>query len=460
MNQGPYALRPMPRPTVLERVTAVVALVALAAVIGVAVVGALSSVQQVLGCLLGLLMVVIGGWYVVARSGSSRTVAVIVAAGGVVVLVTALVAADLSAPRVLVGLGLAAVSIASARHALHRTPRATQAIAASRVPVPAATHGVLLINPKSGGGKAEKFELVECCRQRGIEPIVLNKGDDLLEIAERAIEDGADVIGMAGGDGSQALVATVAIRHDVPHVVVPSGTRNHFALDLGLDRDDVVGALDAYEEALEHRVDVATVNDRIFVNNASVGLYAKIVQDPEYRDAKLSTAAQKLPEMLGPDAEPLDLRFTGPDGVEHPTAQVIMISNDPYDLHQIIGRGTRARMDLGVLGIVAAQIESAGELSKFLALEATGRADRFPGWLEWTAPNFRIDSSDPVEIGVDGEALKLDPPLVFETKPQALRIRMPRAAIGQSPTARALHVLSRSTLVQLARVAGAVDTGE
>jgi len=156
----------------------------------------------------------------------------------------------------------------------------------------------------------------------------------------------------------------------------------------------------------------------------------------------------------------LDLRFTGPDGADHPNAQVILISNDPYELHQIVGRGTRERMDLGVLGIVAARIEGAAELSKFLALEATGRADRFPGWLEWTAPNFRIDSSSPVEIGVDGEALTLDPPLLFETKPQALRIRMPRAAIGQSPTARAVHVASRSTLVQLARVAVAANPHE
>jgi len=319
---------------------------------------------------------------------------------------------------------------------------------------------VLFINPKSGGGKAEKFDLVGCCRERGIEPIVLKKGDDLLELAEQAIANGADVIGMAGGDGSQALVATVAARHDVPHVVVPSGTRNHFALDLGLDREDVIGALDSYGEALEHRVDLAIVNGRTFVNNASVGLYAKIVQEPSYRDAKLATTAQKLPEMLGPDAKSLDLRFTGPDGVERPTAQVILVSNDPYDLHQIVGRGTRARMDCGVLGIVAAKIDSPKELSKFLALEATGRGDRFPGLLEWTAPSFRIDSSEPVEIGVDGEALKMNPPLVFETKPQALRIRMPRAASGQSPTARAVHVLSRSTLVQLTRVATAAETNE
>ena len=118
------------------------------------------------------------------------------------------------------------------------------------------------MNLKSGGGKAERFELVDECRARGIEPVVLEPGDDLLELARDAIDGGADVIGMAGGDGSQALVASVAAERDVPMVVIPAGTRNHFALDLGLDRDDVVGALDAYGEARERTIDLADVNGR------------------------------------------------------------------------------------------------------------------------------------------------------------------------------------------------------
>jgi len=195
----------MPRPTVHERVAAAVALVSLAAVFVVAIAGGLSNVQQVLGTLVGLLMLMVGGWYAAARSGSSRAVALIVALGGIVVLATALLTTDVSARRMVVGLLLSALSIASARHALGRTPRALRQILEERTPVSAARNGVLFINPKSGGGKAEKFDLVGCCRERGIEPIVLKKGDDLLELAEQAIANGADVIGMAGGDGSQAL---------------------------------------------------------------------------------------------------------------------------------------------------------------------------------------------------------------------------------------------------------------
>ena len=106
---------------------------------------------------------------------------------------------------------------------------------------------------------------------------------------------------MAGGDGSQALVATVAMRHDVAHVCVPAGTRNHFALDLGLDRNDVVGALDAFTDGVERRIDLASLNERIFVNNASLGVYARVVQSDEYRDAKLATWKRMLPDMVGQD---------------------------------------------------------------------------------------------------------------------------------------------------------------
>ena len=191
-------------------------------------------------------------------------------------------------------------------------------------------HPVLIVNPASGGGKAERFGLVRECAARGIEPVVFRHGDDLLGVAAAAVSRGADAIGVAGGDGSQALVAAVASQHDIPYVCVPAGTRNHFAFDLGVDRDDVVGALDAFADGLERRIDLARVNRRVFVNNASLGLYAKIVQSEEYRNAKLETVARMLPDLLPPRAEPFDLRFTAPDGTRWQGAQLVLVSNNPY----------------------------------------------------------------------------------------------------------------------------------
>ena len=263
-------------------------------------------------------------------------------------------------------------------------------------PVGPARHGALIMNLRSGGGKAQRFDLAGECRKRGIEAIMLEPGKDLLELAQDAIARGADVIGMAGGDGSQALVASVAMGSGVPLVCVPAGTRNHFALDLGLDRDDVVGALDAFGDAVERRIDLAEVGGRVFVNNVSLGVYAKIVQAPDYRDAKRQTALDLLPELPGPGAEPFDLRFTGPDGSERTGAQIIQVSNNPYVLTRLGGFGTRARLDTGMLGVAAAEVRGPRRYRRV----GHGRDDR-PG-----GPLSRLDRVDDADlhrcIGLEG----------------------------------------------------------
>ncbi len=157
---------------------------------------------------------------------------------------------------------------------------------------------------------------------------------------------------MAGGDGSQAIVAGVASRHDIPYVCIPAGTRNHFALDIGVDREDVIGALDAFHHGSDRRIDLAQVNGRVFVNNASIGFYGKVVQSPEYRDAKLRTVIEMLPDLLGPDAVPFDLRFSDPGGAEYERAQLVLVSNNRYQLDPLAAQGTRGTMDGGTLGVV------------------------------------------------------------------------------------------------------------
>ena len=215
---------------------------------------------------------------------------------------------------------------------------------------------VLFYNPKSGGGKAERFHLAREARARGVKPIELHFSDDLAALVQAEIDSGADAVGVAGGDGTQAIVAAVAAERGVPYVCVPAGTRNHFALDLGVDRDDVVGAMDAFTEGRERVVDLAAVNGRVFVNNVSLGIYAEAVQTKGYRDAKLRTIADTVPMAIGPGEQPLDLEWTGEDGQGHVTAAVVLVSNGSYRLGRVLGSGTRPRLDAGVLGIaVAAQ---------------------------------------------------------------------------------------------------------
>ena len=307
----------------------------------VAAVGLQGDVGRVILAPLLLLLVTATAWVAATRKGAIRVAATVVA----VVLVAVI------GHRRVHGRGPWRDPARGARaargiHAPRPLRAAAQPEGAGRAagagtPVEPAARGVLIMNAKSGGGKVERFGLVEECRQRGIEPIVLQPGQDLLELARSAIDGGADVIGMAGGDGSQALVSSVAMAKDVPFVVIPAGTRNRFALDLGIDRDDVVAALDAFGAAVERRIDLAEVNGRIFVNNVSLGVYAKVVQSAEYRDAKRQTTLAMLGDLVGPGAEPFDLRFVGPDGAEHDGARIIQISNNPYRLTSLAGFGSR-----------------------------------------------------------------------------------------------------------------------
>jgi diacylglycerol kinase family enzyme len=310
---------------------------------------------------------------------------------------------------------------------------------------------VLLMNPKSGGGKVERFQLVAEAKRRGIEPVLLGPSDDLRTLAGE-VAGSAEAIGMAGGDGSQALVAKIAMEHGLSYVCVPAGTRNHFALDLGLDRDDVVGALDAFTSGDEHQIDLSFVNERIFVNNVSLGVYAEIVQSDEYRDAKRETVEKMLPALLGPRAKPFDLRFTAPGGGEHRSAQMLLVSNNPYVLDSLVGAGSRPRMDSGELGIVAIEIKDAARAARLVSLEALHNVRRFEGWTEWTADTFQVDSSSPVAAGIDGEAVVLEPPLRFTISPSALRILLPPSAVGLSPAA-LRPGLSLSTLGELWEIA-------
>lgn len=391
--------------------------------------------------LVALAVLVVGAWFAVSRRGIPRLVGLGVGAAGLVLFTVVMVASN-SVRVLVVGLVLAAVSTASARLAL-RPPTLDPAhvVAANRP-----RYAVLIMNPWSGGGKVRKFGLEQLCRERGIEPIVLVKGSDLLALAEDAVARGADVLGMAGGDGSQALVASVASRHGIPFVVVPAGTRNHFALDLGIDREDVVGAVDAFDEGVDRRIDLAEVNGRVFVNNASMGLYARIVQSTEYRDAKLRTAADTLPDLVGPAAVPLDLRFTLPSGEQATSANLILVSNNPYQLSHLRGASTRPRLDGGRLGVVSVLVRGAADAEKLAALEAAGQVGRFSGWNEWTPTEFELTSGGPVEVGVDGEALTMDPPLRFGIQPGALTVRLSRAALSRPSAAPAVHVVSAPTL--------------
>lgn len=437
-------------PSVARRVAAAVALLALLTALAVVLTAVLRDPLRALLLPVLLLACVTAAWTALVNVDGRRIVAALVALVAFVALAALLLAGPLLRTAlvvVLVVVAVGAAQLAVARDLVHGP--------GERRPVGAARHGVLFLNPWSGGGAVARSGLVQRTRELGVDPVLLGDGEDLRALAERAVARGADVIGMAGGDGSQAVVADVARRHDVAFVCVPAGTRNHFALDLGLDRADLAGALEAFGTAVERRVDLATVGDRVFVNNASLGVYATVVRSEDYRATKLATTARLLPDLLGPDAAPFDLRFRSSDGQGARTADLLLVSNGPYRLGHLGGFGTRERMDTGLLGVVTVTVDRAWDVTALLAAEAGGHLERFHGYREWTTPAFRVDSGvAAIDLGIDGESVQLAPPLEFRSLPGALRVRVPVEAPGAPPAAVAPAGLSAAVTALFRVLAG------
>jgi diacylglycerol kinase family enzyme len=324
--------------------------------------------------------------------------------------------------------------------------------------VPAARHGVLVVDPLSAGGDAGSLDLVEQARHRGVATILLRAGDDLRAMVERAIRDGADAVGTTGGDGAQALVARVAMEHDVAFVCVPAGTPNHFGLDLGLDVEDVAGALDAFADAVERRVDLASVNGHVFVNQVSLGGFAGVVESGDHGAATFRTRRGR-PGPAGSEAAATDLSFDGPDRLERSGATLVVVSNNPFELGWVTVAGRRPRLDTGKLGLVTSQVQDPSAVTRFRALSVVGQAWRMRGVLRWSAAAFEVRATGTLPVCLDGETLDLTPPLRFTSLPGALRIRLPRHAPGIPPV-RATLGFSRRDLERLVRAAAgrAADT--
>jgi diacylglycerol kinase family enzyme len=409
--------------TIAQRWLARLALVAAAAAVLVAplAAGPRQSLALVRVGWAGLALTAAGVWWALAHRGPVRWLA---AALAVAAPLTVLV---LYRSRgllwvVLVALGLLALAVAAGRAALAR-----EAIP-ERMPeyeVSPPRRPFLIMNPRSGGGKVVRFALKDKAEARGARVALLDGPGpvDVAALARKAVADGADLLGVAGGDGTQALVAGVAAQHNIPLLVISAGTRNHFALDLGLDREDPSRCLDALTDGVELRVDLGFIADRPFVNNASFGAYAAVVQSPAYRDDKRNTTMQMLPDLLAGHQGPRLVARAGGLIVEGP--QAVLVSNNVYGMGDLAGLGRRARLDQAALGVFAVTVTS--------AVQAAGlvRGTHARGLTRLATPEVVVDAdAAQVPVGVDGEALVLDTPVRCAVQPAALRVRVPRDRPG------------------------------
>jgi diacylglycerol kinase family enzyme len=411
------------RATVAQRWLARLALVAAAAAVLVPLlaVGFRASLAVTVTGVVGLAVTLAGVWWAVTNKGLVRWLAVALAVLAPLVVLVLYVSRGLLWV-VLVALGLLVVAVVAGRAALRREA-IPERMREHDVPPPERPY--LIMNPRSGGGKVTRFGLKDKAEALGAEVALLEGPGtvDVGELARTAVANGADLLGVAGGDGTQALVAGIAAEHNIPLLVISAGTRNHFALDLGLDREDPSRCLDALTDGVELQVDLGVIAGRPFVNNASFGAYAAVVQSPAYRDDKTRTTLDQLPGLLAGQQGPRLVARAENVTVEGP--QAVLVSNNQYGMGDIAGLGRRARLDRGTLGMFAVTVASAAQAAGLLR----GRNSR--GLTSLVGREVVIDAdAAQIPVGVDGEALVLDTPVRCTVQPAALRVRVPRDRPG------------------------------
>ncbi|MFF8727133.1 diacylglycerol/lipid kinase family protein [Streptomyces sp. NPDC015171] len=373
--------------------------------------------------LLGLIVCAAGVWWFLAHRGVVRLFGALIALAAPIGALVVFTQSGVWQTALLSSLCWGA-TLVCARSALRRS-RPQRVMRAS--PAPRPRRPVLIMNPKSGGGKVGRFGLVERAERLGARVILLDPDveTDVAALAREAVAEGADLLGVAGGDGTQALVAAVAAEHGLPFLVISAGTRNHFAMDLGLDRADPARCLDALTNGEVLRVDLGDVAGRAFVNTVSFGVYADVVQHPEYRDDKAGTALSLMPDLLlGEDVSGLDARV---DGTALTAQQALLVSNNPYiSPDEFSGGGRRPRLDSGELGVLGIRVESAAQ-----AADLAVRGSQSAGLTVLTAQRVEVTSdADEIPVAVDGEALRMPVPVVCALRPGALRVLVPRDRPG------------------------------
>jgi diacylglycerol kinase family enzyme len=412
------------RATLAQRWLARLALAAAAAAVLVplAAIGFGQSVALVLVGLVGMALAAAGVWWALTNKGLVRGLAIALAVLAPLVVLILYTSKGLLWV-VLVAVGLLGVAVAAGRAALGGDPT-PEKMPEHDAPPP--NRPYLIMNPRSGGGKVARFGLKDKAEALGA-TVALLEGPEIIDVgalARQAIADGADLLGVAGGDGTQALVAGIAAEHNIPLLVISAGTRNHFALDLGLDRDDPSRCLDALGDGgVELRIDLGVIAGRPFVNNASFGAYAAVVQSPAYRDDKRRTTTEMLPDLLVGQRGPRLVARAENVTVQGP--QAVLVSNNVYGMGDIAGLGRRARLDRGTLGMFAVTVQSAAQAAGLL------RGSRSRGLTSLAGREVVIDAdAAQIPVGVDGEALVLDTPVRCVIAPLALRVRVPRDRPG------------------------------
>lgn len=290
------------------------------------------------------------------------------------------------------------------------------------------TRVALICNPHAGRAEGRTEAVEHALRQTGAEVIVQSgTGGDLGELARRAVAD-CDVVATLGGDGTVNAVAAALVGTATPLLVLPGGTFNHFARDLGVPLDPVSAAL-LVRDGVQRKVDVAEVSGRVFVNNSSIGAYPVAVALRERlrekgvrnRWSAMARAAlrtfRRFPTMRA--------HIDGDDGAIDLETPFVFVGNNVYGGGEVKA-GERARLDAGLLGVVTTEATTRREALGLALRAALGRLDSGGGvWQGATAEVTVETAAASLLVSLDGEVVRMETPLAYRSRPGALIVLAP-----------------------------------
>ena len=285
--------------------------------------------------------------------------------------------------------------------------------------------GIILVNPASGPDDDTASELGEVFSDHEVREV---DPAEIGAVAQQARADGAAFVGVAGGDGTMRGAATALCGGQTPLLPIPGGTRNHFSRALGIATVDAAAA--ALEGASVTGVDIGSVNGEVFVNNASIGVYPRIVRTRrtlEHRFPKrVATMVAAWPQIRS--LSRLPVRLEGAADVA--AAWMVFVGNGRYGTN-VFQAAEREDLTEGVLDLRICHADA--PLSRLRAAGAllAGRIDRSPMVSRSIAPRFVLECTGTVDLALDGEVMRMESPLRFEARPAAL----PVICGGDPPTA-------------------------
>jgi diacylglycerol kinase family enzyme len=271
-------------------------------------------------------------------------------------------------------------------------------------------------------------------------------GEQLAEAAKAAAKENYDAVIAGGGDGTISTVAGALIGSQNPLGVLPLGTLNHFAKDLGIPLT-IPEAIAVIAAGNQQQLDVAQVNDRIFINNSSLGIYPRAVLDREQQQSRFGWSkwpAMAIALLRGMRRFPLvEVRLdTGSESVIRHTP-LVFVGNNLYEI-DLLNIGKRKCLDQGELSLYLANVQSRWGLFKLTLRAMVGRLRQSRDFESVCLEECWIESKrHHLHVSVDGEVIDLKPPLHYRSLKHALSVFVPKMAPSESQTTVAKRSLSQ-----------------